>query len=542
MAESVQEAIEKAKDGKEKAALCIAGLWLYACVTEKLVEDDEPLILPSDSESSDEEIVEEGEATCCFGMLAVVPEDERDWRLLGGLVEVPEDLREFDRDGRILAIQESNVVLVVILALTFADLAVTALATYPQGAPILAGNCPMIEREGDGPVDAGGNALKGWDYNGDGACCDEEDGFLEPGTCGTGKGHGKVLDTPHDDPSPEKIFEIGGVGKTCYQCFNMTADWKTAYKNEGAVEEPVVRRLSDGRVDVVTWSHEDAIAATTSRSLQDVCYDDLTTLDSFRGDCAWYVKNPTRCGEFDDDDFSANIQCCACGGGSDTSPPTPVPTLISIWKGYDKYGDPPYLFCTGGPPFYTQNGINYNLGNDLPITKMLDASPRNSGAPQATDEWDLTPGCSVQVFGNVVLAIFCVEIFLRLRQFSICRSYFQFFTDPFCILDFSLVAIDLIVLLITLALAGVEEKYPWMKPISDFAKSGRIMRAMRIFRMMRAVRAARAVAKLSANMDIFDAAAAGNLAMIAKKVSGKGKVDDDEELDPGTVRCPSHRL
>ena len=100
LAESVQEALEKAKDGKEKAALCIAGLWLYACVTEKLVEDDEPLILPSDSESSDEEIVEEGEATCCFGMLAVVPEDERDWRLLGGLVEVPEDLREFDRDGR----------------------------------------------------------------------------------------------------------------------------------------------------------------------------------------------------------------------------------------------------------------------------------------------------------------------------------------------------------------------------------------------------------------------------------------------------------
>ena len=84
LAESVQEALEKAKDGKEKAALCIAGLWLYACVTEKLVEDDEPLILPSDSESSDEEIVEEGEATCCFGMLAVVPEDERDWRLLGG--------------------------------------------------------------------------------------------------------------------------------------------------------------------------------------------------------------------------------------------------------------------------------------------------------------------------------------------------------------------------------------------------------------------------------------------------------------------------
>ena len=49
--------------------------------------------------------------------------------------------------------------------------------------------------------------------------------------------------------------------------------------------------------------------------------------------------------------------------------------------------------------------------------------------------------------------------------------------------------------------------------------------------MMRAVRAARAVAKLSANMDIFDAAAAGNLAMIAKKVSSSKKDDDEEELD-----------
>ena len=66
---------------KRHCALC---LWLYACVTRSS-SDEQPLILPSDSESSDEEIVEEGEATCCFGMLAVVPEDERDWRLLGGL-------------------------------------------------------------------------------------------------------------------------------------------------------------------------------------------------------------------------------------------------------------------------------------------------------------------------------------------------------------------------------------------------------------------------------------------------------------------------
>ena len=44
--------------------------------------------------------------------------------------------------------------------------------------------------------------------------------------------------------------------------------------------------------------------------------------------------------------------------------------------------------------------------------------------------------------------MFSVEIFLRLRQFAICRSYNAFFTDPFCILDFVLVMVDLFVLLI----------------------------------------------------------------------------------------------
>ena len=87
-----------------------------------------------------------GEKACCMGMLKVVPEDEREWRLLGGLVEVPEDLREFGRDGRILAVQESNVVLVVILALTFADLGVTACTQYAG----LVSNCPMINMSGEG--------------------------------------------------------------------------------------------------------------------------------------------------------------------------------------------------------------------------------------------------------------------------------------------------------------------------------------------------------------------------------------------------------
>ena len=521
LAETVEEALQKAKTGKEKLATVVTGLWLYQhaiCGAEDVDSDDEPLIVPPDSESSDEEIEEEGEATCCFGILAVVPEDEREWRLLGGLVEVPEDLREFGADGRVLAIQESNVLLILILALTFADLIVTALATYPQDAPILAGNCPMVERSGDGPTDTGGNPVKGWDYDGDGLCCDESDGFLEPSSCGTGSEyHKKALDVPISNPRPDQVFD---QRKQCYQCFNTTVTSRRL-----ATDDRDARRL-------------------------ETCTDDDRTRDVTRSSegCAWYAKpvNTYRCGDFDDDDFTAAIQCCACGGGSYTPAPTAAPTgaADAMWAGYDEYPEHK-LLCTGGPPFsitvggeavmyFGQSyvgGIYTNLVTGLEITEMLDASPRNSGPPQMTGINDMTPGCQVQIFGNVVLAIFCVEIFLRLRQFSICRSYLQFFTDPFCILDFSLVAIDLIVLLITLALAGVEEKYPWMKPISDFAKSGRIMRAMRIFRMMRAVRAARAVAKLSANMDIFDAAAAGNLAMIAKKVNSKHVEEDEVDKD-----------
>jgi len=47
----------------------------------------------------------------------------------------------------------------------------------------------------------------------------------------------------------------------------------------------------------------------------DECADDLTTTDINGNDCSFYSLYPFTCGLFDDADFTASEQCCACGGG-----------------------------------------------------------------------------------------------------------------------------------------------------------------------------------------------------------------------------------
>ncbi|KAJ1461837.1 hypothetical protein M885DRAFT_506985 [Pelagophyceae sp. CCMP2097] len=136
---------------------------------------------------------------------------------------------------------------------------------------------------------------------------------------------------------------------------------------------------------------------------------------------------------------------------------------------------------------------------------------------------ELKSNSAVDAFGNCTLAIFAVEIFVRLRQFKICRSYRAFFTDFFCILDFGLVSIDLAIIALNLALASLVDQYHFLGPVGQFASNGRILRAVRIFRMLRAVRAARAVAALSKNQDLFSAAAAGNLAEVSKRAGPAAK-------------------
>ena len=271
-------------------------VWPTACCREGPAGGDvENPPANEEEDSSDEEAEDTGPKKYCFGLMREVPEEERDRVLFGGLVEVSEELREFGWDGKVLAVQESNALLIVILGLTFADLIVTALQMYS----------PLISSEGCSVV--------------------------------------------------------------------------------------------------------------------------------------------------------------------------------------QKTGDEP-----------------------------------NSGGTKITSDFSVLSeeSCLVAVASNITLAIFTVEIFLRLRQYAICKSYTAFFTDVFCVLDFSLVAIDLVVIVLTVLLSSVIEKYPELAVVGKFASNARILRAVRIFRMMRAVRAARAIAKLSANQDLFDAAASGNLAMITKKAKG----------------------
>lgn len=48
----------------------------------------------------------------------------------------------------------------------------------------------------------------------------------------------------------------------------------------------------------------------------ETCFNDDSTQDSYGDTCSdWYDDNPTGCGNYDDVDFTASEQCCACDGG-----------------------------------------------------------------------------------------------------------------------------------------------------------------------------------------------------------------------------------
>jgi hypothetical protein len=74
-------------------------------------------------------------------------------------------------------------------------------------------------------------------------------------------------------------------------------------------------------------------SALTRRRLDDCVNDDSTT-DSYGDTCSdYYDNNPSACGGWDDSDFTASVQCCACGGsgllpgGTFAPTVTPKPTL-----------------------------------------------------------------------------------------------------------------------------------------------------------------------------------------------------------------------
>jgi len=60
----------------------------------------------------------------------------------------------------------------------------------------------------------------------------------------------------------------------------------------------------------------------------DTCHDTDNGAVDIAGDpCADYVTFPSWCGNYDDNDFTSEQMCCACGGGSSGSvPPSPSPS------------------------------------------------------------------------------------------------------------------------------------------------------------------------------------------------------------------------
>ena len=56
------------------------------------------------------------------------------------------------------------------------------------------------------------------------------------------------------------------------------------------------------------------------------CVDDLSTTGQFDKSCSYFDYWPGECGKLDDEDFTASVQCCACGGGLAGGTPAPRPS------------------------------------------------------------------------------------------------------------------------------------------------------------------------------------------------------------------------
>ena len=59
-------------------------------------------------------------------------------------------------------------------------------------------------------------------------------------------------------------------------------------------------------------AHADVKTEQSDRECID--WDDAAETDIGGDGCAWYEDHADQCGAWDDEDFSANAYCCACGG------------------------------------------------------------------------------------------------------------------------------------------------------------------------------------------------------------------------------------
>ena len=85
----------------------------------------------------------------------------------------------------------------------------------------------------------------------------------------------------------------------------------------------------------------------TRRRLDD-CGNDDSTEDEYGDTCTdWYDDNPDGCGDYDDTDFTASEQCCACGGG--LAGGTFAPTITPAPSAAPSTPEPSTQSPTGAP-------------------------------------------------------------------------------------------------------------------------------------------------------------------------------------------------
>ena len=71
-----------------------------------------------------------------------------------------------------------------------------------------------------------------------------------------------------------------------------------------------------------------------------LCVNDDSTLDSGDDTCSeWYDKYPESCGKYDDEDFTASEQCCACGKDFTFAPTATYAPTVSPLVAFDWYGE-----------------------------------------------------------------------------------------------------------------------------------------------------------------------------------------------------------
>ena len=114
-----------------------------------------------------------------------------------------------------------------------------------------------------------------------------------------------------DSPGAEAVVPAAKLG------VNESANY--VYFEDAATDSPGAEAVVPAaKLDGVNVSVNETLAANHRRTAE--CIDtDYGAVDRapYYDACDDYIGNTHWCGNYDDDDFTSNTMCCACGGGRD---------------------------------------------------------------------------------------------------------------------------------------------------------------------------------------------------------------------------------